>query len=337
MADKLFPGSKPGERRLYLVNTANGIIVYSGIMTSADAFINREWNIGLPDFLSAIPPATYDAVEIHCHGLPAEIRLKPFVDKNNVAQFGNLLKRVLKPTALIEVLACLVARFDIDRLVKYLEKSNVNAADLETIRPFFEQYTNFNKVRLKKEYDLSRGIRRDFYPASFKAMATPDLAWKTAIDLSIKYEGLYGQKEENGAKFCIELAKASGATVRSSWYSQAQDRTIEGEKAELIGDWEGFVFDYTGTGLKQVYFNPERPQANRPAYVASNLVPLMGAAGRQTLGASFPTGAPGVGGLTAHVAPTAAAPGSRGGQRAQIVAGTFRPGPARPGPGIGVV
>ena len=198
---------------------------------------------------------------------------------SNVDQFGQFLRRVVKPNGLIEILACEVARFDLFELTKFLEQSS--PADLKSLNLFIDGYKTNLKAWRNAEHE--HRMSRNAYAEAFAATPPPDLSWQRVIDLCLQYDGRYPQSEKNGPKFCIALAKASTCTVRAAWHSQAQERELAGEKTPLIGNWEGFVFDYTADGLKQVYYNLERPQAGRPAYLSSRLIPLSGAAGAQFL------------------------------------------------------
>ena len=279
MADPQPRIGPPKQRRLYLVNAKDGIDVYSGIMKSPDAIIDQDWVKALTALADGSPKPFYDGVEIHCHGQPAEALLTPRVTLSNVDQFGQFLRRVVKPNGLIEILACEVARFDLFELAKFIEQSS--PADLTLLNPLIDGYRNNNKALRDAEHE--HRMSRNAYAEAFAASPPPDLSWQKAIDLCLQYDGRYPHSKENGPKFCIGLAKASKCMVRAAWYQQAQERELAGEKSPLIGNWEGFVFDYTADGLKQVYYNLERPQASRPAYVSSRLVPLSGAAGAQFL------------------------------------------------------
>jgi hypothetical protein len=107
---------------------------------------------------------------------------------------------------------------------------------------------------------------------------TPDVAWKQLVDLAVKDENLLVEPNYNGFKFCARFSIASGATVRAAWQPQVQDRRLRAR--QLIGDWEGFVFDFKDGGLERSYLNLERPQAGKPLFISANLQPTDGAAGR---------------------------------------------------------
>lgn len=302
-------GLQPGERRLYLVNTSvdrHGkptIIAYHGVLESPDAIVDKDWTVELARLAAAGGPPVFTGVEIHCHGQPAEIRLVPKVTMDNVEQFGALLARLVKPGSLIEVLACKVSSFPVERILAQLqgyedrpdrddERYGPPSVTLDRwwadkdivagrstkwfgprLRQAIEVFRPFMTSGLYRFRENRQTMRWDRPPTH------PKLAWEAMFAVGDEVEGVLFDKGLNGPRFCKLLAKASGCSVRAAWISQAQERDqIDdqwvGPFESLVGDWEGYVFDYDPSGsLKEVHFALERPVSTQATWVASAIVP----------------------------------------------------------------
>ena len=295
-----YSGLQPGERRLYLVNTAGGIMPYHGVMESPDAIVDRNWETALDELASTQGARTFTGVEIHCHGFSAEVRLEPYVKMDNVENFGAALARVVQPGCLIEVLACMVSSFPIERIFHLMQYRDPTQVYTRFPLPSEIEVSKADEVALKDPAQMWLGPRWEqaldvFRPfmsshtyrlrmnrtqtAWMRPAMPPQMSWKAMFEVGDMAEGHLFDMGKNGPRFCKLLAKSSGCIVRAAWIQQAQERGIvDGARMTdfnkyLIGDWEGFVFDYDASGLKAVNWCLKRPVASEKTWLASAVVP----------------------------------------------------------------
>lgn len=295
--------------RLRIVNTQDGgIDIFSG--PASDTIINQDWTKALAKLAPRQSSALFTGAELHCHGREAEILLGPTIDFSNVNMFGSMIGRVLKPGSLIEVLACRVAAFPLDRLYHDLKINDrlckaTHEKDHGEVKSCHEREVSWQteekprsirRTMLGQDADLidqffepfamsvSEGATQWHYRnvAQHRILDKPNLHWKDMFRIADSYEGKYFLKEKNGPRFCTELAEASGCIVRAAWLPQPRERTFRDE-TDLIGDWESWVFDFDAHGLKEVYVCLVRPRAGSPTWFGCSLKSLAGSEGAQFL------------------------------------------------------
>lgn len=201
-------------------------------------------------------------LEVQSHGSPGRIVVggKEENDINNdtVATFGAMLRPIMAPGGLIEIMACKVASFSratfedgpiqyspaivdgyfggIETAAVYLDKVDGNAV----VIPYQgERLANFKKLIAK---------------CRTQRMSSRD----------------------NGLKFCLTLARTSGAIVRAAMLSQAEEigdfddgyfvphwtqtHPISRD-FDRFGDWEGPVWDFMPNGVVK-YLGSNLPRHN---------------------------------------------------------------------------
>jgi hypothetical protein len=210
-------------------------------------------------------------LEIQSHGYPARIVVDHNDDINheNVHIFGAMLRAIMAPGALIEIMACLVAAVQ--------------------SRPSDGEETQYSPAAAKAYWD---GLLKapyssvgGFHPMTDDERATSEKNVAAARKLNLGAAG-------NGLNFCLALARASGCVVRASSLVQAEEigDVRDGVEADGLtprwkathsisrdydrfGDWEGAVWDFLPNGdVKFLGANLKRHRVRFPqSELASNL------------------------------------------------------------------
>lgn len=113
------------------------------------------------------------------------------------------------------------------------------------------------RLHRAKQEDPVLGIR------PYLRVEPTEIPWRRLFQLADFWDDA-NLLDGNGPRFCTALAKASNCVVRAGWIEQFQERNpIAGHDVKgdfrFIGDWEGYVFDFDGDGLKAVHYCLERP------------------------------------------------------------------------------
>lgn len=186
-------------------------------------------------------------LEIQSHGLPGTIVVPSGnITNDNVAQFGGMLRAVMAPGGLIEVMACKVAGVG---LRTFNEGTLQYSADV-----LEEYYGGMDKDPVRMQNIDGRNVvtRLDWKQALWAKGRTAE--WRKQL---MSYR-------ENGLEFCLTLARNSGAVVRASSLVQNEefgdnydtngfqttyttDHFIMRDY-DRFGDWEGPVWDFKPDG-----------------------------------------------------------------------------------------
>ena len=206
-------------------------------------------------------------LEIHAHGLCGEIQLgSDHVTWRNVHQFGQALRHVLNPGAMIEVLSCLVAgtKVGFDALLDGTSYANT----YKTTHPFATNpRPNLPQYWLPLlEPAIARQERRVARRKSDTSTQPDSLARAMArLDAMKNGKRIFGMIHRgilrDGLYLCQELARSSGCTVRAgaqvqmeedaayrNFHSQSLSPPLDERFASQFGDWEGPVWDFLASG-----------------------------------------------------------------------------------------
>lgn len=187
-------------------------------------------------------------LEIQSHGRPATIVVsqKEVIDHQTVHELGMRLRPVMASGGLIEIMACQVASYDPRALDDRMPTQHSSATD--------EYWDGFSDaaVILKKGADRRHHVER----------LTGDSLTQFKARIALQ-RTMHIRPEGDGLGFCLNLARASGATVRASRLTQNEEYTEVdiGELSEHMvedhpimqdydrfGDWEGPVWDFLPSG-----------------------------------------------------------------------------------------
>ena len=189
-------------------------------------------------------------LEIHCHGLPAQLCLGGLtgVTMHTVQSFGVALRVALRRGALIECLACKVAS---------QTKSDGNWEDMlrapkSRIAGYREDYHGAIRLRKTRRYYNDptlgptqmpsypnpfqtelQGYGRDFFKRDQPIADNPKLSFRP-------------DPNRDGLKFCLTLANTTGCVVRAAVTTQMEETP---DAASPVGDWENEVFDFYPDGV----------------------------------------------------------------------------------------
>jgi len=191
-------------------------------------------------------------LEVHCHGWPAILRLgaEKGITRQNVTMFGNALRQSLFAGGLIELLACRVAA---QRIGSYNPMNDLLKAPQWKISGYREEYHGNIRLRRTRHYgDPERLYDPLLRYGKFKQREDtiredPNAFFTPAYDL-------------DGLSFCLELASASGCTVRAATEPQMEESGKSTSTFDSpIGDWEYEVFNFfPDGGIKFLGVSPYR-------------------------------------------------------------------------------
>ena len=184
-------------------------------------------------------------LEIHCHGLPAELLLggRGGVTMRTVESFGVALRAALRPGGLIECLACKVA-------CQTTASGNWEAvitAPKSQIENYREEY--HGALRLRKTQKYYKAILRPTQEPGITFDSSKQLYGRTSLkrDQPIPDDPKVYFKpdpDRDGLKFCLNLARTTGCVVRAPVTTQYE----EASGPSPIGEWENEVFDFDPDG-----------------------------------------------------------------------------------------
>jgi hypothetical protein len=251
----------------FFVNMHDGIHNHYTVNESPFAAEGVNWPAtmdALGDKYCRQRPTAY-RLEINSHGEPATICLQPKVGFQNLPQFAQAARRLVRPNGFIEILSCWVASFNFWALA-------------EAVRPTYRPATMkavqaYGKDRIAQLRQENSGQRittnvdaQTLLRAVYEAIRTNDdfLLGTRGPETPPPYQA--GTREyrqtANGPLFCTRLASLTQCRVRAAMIPQLE----EGEKSgnaqfsTPIGDWEGHVLDFMPSGeVRYAGFNLPRP------------------------------------------------------------------------------
>jgi hypothetical protein len=217
-----------------------------------------------------------DCIEFHCHGLPAKlfIAAEPEeVNRGNVSRFGARLRSFVRTGGLIELLACEVARQTFD--------GSLNAMPQNIEGYNAEYHGSLQRALLGKRWSTqappvdtrgtaSNGQRADII-VKYTGGASPAAPSDDSFGTNFKFTGSFAldpkaslkpAANEDGLKFCQELATSAAATVRAGIRVQHEEAW---DGISKIGNWEGPVFDFhPGGNVTYLGMAPFRAESWKP-------------------------------------------------------------------------
>lgn len=184
-------------------------------------------------------------LEIHCHGMPAELQLGAprAVTNTNVHMLGTAIKQVLMPGSMIEVLACRVAAPGDSYGLRSL--MNAPRANITGYREEYHGALRLRKTRIYYQRDSDN--KPDFSKAIYGGGSTAR-ADVIKDDPTVFFTPEF---ETDGLRFCLSLATSSGCVVRAACFSQEEEGNSEDMLDSPIGNWEFEVFDFLPGGSVQ--------------------------------------------------------------------------------------
>jgi hypothetical protein len=229
----------------------------------------KNWRAGVAELARRVNSRGQGKItnlEIQSHGRPATIVVsqREVIDYQSVFSFGTMLKPLMAPGGLIEIMACQVASYDPRALDPRMPTVHSSATH--------EYWDGFSDAAVI----LKQGPDRRHRVEPLTGVALTQFREKIALQRTM----LIGPGGD-GLGFCLNLAHASGATVRASRLTQNEEYTEVdiGKAAENIvqdhpimmdydrfGDWEGPVWDFMPNGtVKYLGCNLPRHRLRFPA------------------------------------------------------------------------
>lgn len=195
-------------------------------------------------------------LEIQSHGKPGAIVAPPHnITNDNVAQFGGMLRAVMAPGGLIEVMACSVASVS-DRTFRSTVETQKNfhlRYSPDVLDAYFGGLDKDPVFLRKDDVTLHSSVTR--FEGERLARVRKTIADWSKLPMSYS---------DNGLEFCLTLARTSGAIVRASSLTQAEEYgdIWDGNQInptyttdhfimrdyDRFGDWEGPVWDFMPNG-----------------------------------------------------------------------------------------
>lgn len=187
-------------------------------------------------------------LEVQSHGRPATIVVSQseVIDYRSVTQFGSMLRPLMAPGSLIEIMACQVASYEPRAL-----DSGLPTQYSSVVNEYWEGFSDAAVI-------LKLGSDRRHHTERLTGDDLTKFRAKIALQRTIHI-----RPEGDGLGFCLNLARASGAIVRASRLTQNEEYTevdIGVSSANTVqdhpimqdydrfGDWEGPVWDFMPNG-----------------------------------------------------------------------------------------
>jgi hypothetical protein len=193
-------------------------------------------------------PVLISQLEVHCHGLPGEVRLTPTVDSDSVECFGDRLRPLMQPNGMIELLCCLVASIRIRMTMDDLKRLPPMKHSLSVQQNYFGAFQK-NPVRLALQGFVTSELRQDPTKAVVPINGEVLDRYQSIIAL---YASRQLPKEGNGLWFCQALARTSGCRVRAASLVQWEEHSnldVEITRSfDTFGRFEGLTFDFHPDG-----------------------------------------------------------------------------------------
>jgi hypothetical protein len=124
-------------------------------------------------------------LEIHCHGLPAVLKMCQTIDHQNIESFAAALNTVMSPWGYIELLACLVAQHPINRL------GGVERAMIEAKNQIF----SLDGALMKAATADNEYILRDQLPSEISSLPPSTISEAAALSYFRPiFDSAYGAK-----------------------------------------------------------------------------------------------------------------------------------------------
>ena len=222
--------------RFYLnSNAADKIGVSAAVGSSPYAASTHAWQHGLKRLADTYCPKgpEGDVLEINSHGNPATLVFYPQVSFHNMQVFADLVRPLIKPGGMVEVLACHVAQFHPDALSSRIKKKDSLA-------------TTWNERAFK--FELVRQLN-----AGTNTALSGKTGFTTQEVVALHQQAVDTGEERidgvapNGPLFCVRLARATQCIIRAATIIQLE----EGGAKNPIGNWEGHILDFLPTGTIQ--------------------------------------------------------------------------------------
>jgi len=189
-------------------------------------------------------------LEIHCHGLPAELVLGGLkgVTIRTVESFGVALRVALRQGGLIECLACKVAsqtksdgnwdamlRAPESQIAGYREDYH-GAIRLRKTRKYYNGPTPGPTLNPTDAHPWDQRLQaygRDYFNRTQPIADDPRFSFRPDPD-------------RDGLKFCLALANTTGCVVRAAVTTQWEEAS---DTDSPVGNWENEVFDFFPDGV----------------------------------------------------------------------------------------
>ncbi len=233
----------------------------------------KGWRSGVADLAALVKRRAHEgkitALEIQSHGDAGRIIVNRVdgsgdITNDNVHAFAALLRPIMARGGLIEILACKVAAIGAST-PEPAKGANQYPAD---VRDEYFGGMLKNPVLLRPV-----GDHYDVVPLDGALLQRHQ---QNVANASASYLGL----SENGLEFCLTLARGTGAIVRASSLSQAEEfsdyRDEYGMRRshhaimrdfDRFGDWEGNVWDFMPNGqVKYLGCNLPRQRVRFPTH-----------------------------------------------------------------------
>lgn len=194
-------------------------------------------------------PKRAESLEIDSHGAPGMLLLQPTVTPENVDKFASFAHKLMRFHALVEVLACRVANFEVTPLIELWQSNPGRKADVEFLKAWLGNSDEMGGLG-------GRGLRVVKKASPQQRFANMDHARVARLAIE-SGKDLLGNNY-NGPLFCSRLAQSLSCTVRASMASQPEAQTSGMSLEEFlatpeygvmpIGNWRGHVFDFEAGG-----------------------------------------------------------------------------------------
>jgi hypothetical protein len=205
-------------------------------------------------------------LEVQSHGRPATIVVSQseVIDYQSVTQFGSMLRPLMAPGGLIEIMACQVASYEPRALDNKMPTQYSSA-----VAEYWDGFSDAAVI-------LKPGPDGRHRPERLTGDTLTQFRARIALQRT-----MHIRPDGDGLGFCLNLARASGARVRASRLTQNEEYTPVdiGKLSENIvqdhpimqdydrfGDWEGPVWDFMPNGtIKYLGCNLPRHRLRFPA------------------------------------------------------------------------
>lgn len=200
-------------------------------------------------------------LEINCHGGPGKLFLPTetgpgLVDYKSVDEFAAMIRPSLSKGALIELLACQVARcvtrFKTEELPDYRYRA---IAPSGSAVPFTYSDSVLNEYWGAFDRDPLKG-------GGGRIWIAEGIDRELALGRNAIAKQYDWGPEDNGLYFCQRLAERSGGIVRAGDLKQDENTDPASMAVDVAGNWEGHVWDFFPDGrVKYLGLNLSRTQS----------------------------------------------------------------------------
>lgn len=231
----------------YVLLFSDGTITLGAVDddSSYTVWARRGWRQGVTELARRVNRRHHGKItnlEIQSHGEQGKIVVDHHhdIDHRSVANFGAMLRPIMAPGGLIEILACLVAG-----VAYHTPQEGPSQYSPEIADAYWGAYLK-DPVFLNRQNKMER-ITDPQRVAGYSSTVN-------------KSKASFLRHEGNGLEFCLTLARTSGAIVRAASIVQVEElshtNSFDNDDTpfpisrdyDRFGEWEGHVWDFTPDG-----------------------------------------------------------------------------------------